>query len=251
MFGSSAINVLRGTAHFGTLVDVTNQRGLYDPTEGNYNFLISSINTLHKVACGYPSDIGIGLIQHSLDMAQEQSENGDQFVISFDGKVVAQGCKNECNGDVNLWGREKPNLDGTIRKLRRCIDSASSVEIPAGKGNIEMLQRRIHIVSYNLSDCLKNLNLQIRNPFRQHQRLVALTKENPDNVQHYNACMSFLHQNSTDCEQVYNSGLETHKFILRTLTKLKQMRSKYTILTTHLYNCVIIIYITFFYIYFN
>ena len=27
--------------------------------------------------------------------------------------------------------------------------------------------------------------------------------------------------------------------------------SKYTILTTHLYNCVIIIYITFFYIYFN
>ena len=29
MFGSSAINVLRGTAHFGTLVDVMNQRGLY------------------------------------------------------------------------------------------------------------------------------------------------------------------------------------------------------------------------------
>ena len=38
MFGSSAINILRGTAHFGTLVDMTNQRGLYDPTEGNYNF---------------------------------------------------------------------------------------------------------------------------------------------------------------------------------------------------------------------
>ena len=31
----------------------------------------------------------------------------------------------------------------------------------------------------------------------------------------------------------------------------KYYRSKYTILTTHLYNCVIIIYITFFYIYFN
>ena len=117
MFGSSAINVLRGTAHFGTLVNVTNQRGLYDPTEGNYNFPIPSINTLRKVSCGYPSNIGIGLIEHSLDMAQEKAENGDQFVISFDGKMVAQGCKNECNGDVNLWGREKPNLDGTINKL--------------------------------------------------------------------------------------------------------------------------------------
>ena len=220
MFCSSAINILRGTAHFGTLVDVMNQRGLYDPTEGKYNFPIPSINTLHKVACGYPSNIGVGLIEHSLDMAQEQAENGDQFVISFDGKMVAQGCKNECDSDVNLWGREKPNLDGTIRKLRRCIDSASSVEIPAGYGNIEMLQRRIRMVSYNLSDCLKNLNLWIRNSFRQRQRLEVLAK---DNVQHYNACMSFLHQNSADCEQVYKSGLETQKFILCSLTKLNQM----------------------------
>ena len=86
-----------------------------------------------------------------------------------------------------------------------------------------MLQRRIRIVSYKLSDCLKNLNLRIRNSFQQRQRLVVLAKENPDNVQCYNACMSFLHQNSTDCEQVYNSGLETHKFILYTLTKLNQM----------------------------
>ena len=137
--------------------------------------------------------------------------------------MVAQGCKNECNGNVNLWGREKPNLNGTIRKLRWCIDSASSVEIPAGDGNIEMLQRRIHMVSYNLSDCLKNLNLRIRNSFLQRQRLVALAKENPDNVQCYNTRMSFLHQNSADCEQVYKSGLETQKFILCSLTKLNQM----------------------------
>ena len=156
-------------------------------------------------------------------MVQEQAENGDQFVISFDGKMVAQGCKNECDGDVNLWGREKPNLNGIIRKLHRCIDSASSVEIPAGDGNIVMLQRRIRMVSYNLSDCLKNLNLWIRNSFRQHQRLVVLAKENPDNVQRYNARMSFLHQNSADCEQVYKSGLETQKFILCSLTKLNQM----------------------------
>ena len=221
IFGSSAIIILRGTAHFGTFVNVMNQRGLYNPTEGNNNFPIPSINTLRKVTCGYPSNIGIGLIEHSLDMVQEQAENGDQFVISFGGKMVAQGCKNECNSDVNLWGREKPNLNGTIRKLCRCIDSASSVEIPVGEGNIEMLQRRIHMVSYNLLDCLKHLNLWIRNSFWQCQRLVALAKENPDNVQCYNGRMSFLHQNSTDCEQVYKSGLETQKFILCSLTKLK------------------------------
>ena len=34
-------------------------------------------------------------------------------------------------------------------------------------------------------------------------------------------------------------------------SQLRLKQSKYTILTTHLYTCVIIIYITFFYIYFN
>ena len=69
----------------------------------------------------------------------------------------------------------------------------------------------------------KRLEFTDKKLFRQHQRLVALAKENPDNVQRYNARMSFLHQNSTDCEQVYKSGLETQKFILCSLTKLNQM----------------------------
>ena len=52
----------------------------------------------------------------------------------------------------------------------------------------------------------------------------------------------------------YHTG-SVRKLIEDSIKYLKETKytlgSKYTILTTHLYNCVIIIYITFFYIYFN
>ena len=52
MFGSSAINVLRGTVHFGAIVQDTSEKGHFAPSTGNYNFPIPSINTLRKISSG-------------------------------------------------------------------------------------------------------------------------------------------------------------------------------------------------------
>ena len=129
MFGSSAINVLRGTGHFGSLVNKTSNKGKYKPSEGNFNFAIPSITTLKKVGCGYPTDIQVGFVEQSLDIAQEQAATGSQFVLGFDGKMVAQGCKNECDGDVNLWGREKPCLQSTVISLTKKLKCAVDIDV--------------------------------------------------------------------------------------------------------------------------
>ena len=133
---------------------------------------------------------------------------------------MAQGCKNKCDGDVNLWGREKPNLQSTISKLRRSLQSCTEIETPCTDRSIEILRQKIRTVSDNLSKAMRDLNLRIRNSFRQRQRLNALAKENPDNVQRYNMHMSFLHQTSSDCEEVYNASLESQEYILHTLVQL-------------------------------
>ena len=72
MFGASAINMIRGTVHFGSIVEDTSEKGTYGPCTGNYNFPIPSVNTLKKVSTGYPTDISVGFIEQSLEMAQEQ-----------------------------------------------------------------------------------------------------------------------------------------------------------------------------------
>ena len=46
------------------------------------------------------------MIEHTLDVATQQSKEGKQFTLSFDGKLVTQGSFGERNGDIDLWGKE-------------------------------------------------------------------------------------------------------------------------------------------------
>ena len=221
MFGASAINVLRRTAHFGCLVDNTSVKGKYDPVLGNYNFSIPSVNTLKKVSLGYPSDVGVGFINQNIDMAEEQAQNSHQFILSFDGKMVAQGCKRDCDGDVNLWGREKPTIVSTLENLnlqKKCI---RDINFLSNKDNITKHCCGFQRLTLHVSRTLKQLFLHISHSFYQRQKLNRIAKENPDNISRYNTRMSFLHQNSSECENVYCSGLDFQDELLKALGILR------------------------------
>ena len=46
-------------------------KGYYKPVEGEFNFLIPSLPMLKNLDIGYPTDVPVGIIQHSLDLAAE------------------------------------------------------------------------------------------------------------------------------------------------------------------------------------
>ena len=49
---------------------------------------------------------------------EEENQKDQEFVISFDGMKVVCGCKGKCDGDVDLWGCEKPYpLNDIERKM--------------------------------------------------------------------------------------------------------------------------------------
>ena len=106
MFGSGIINALRGHGHFSQVTANKSTKNLYNPVDGEFNFAIPSIPTLKKLDIGYPTEIPVGFVQQSLKLASEKSKKGAQFVLSFDGKLVAPGCKGENCGDTNMWGAE-------------------------------------------------------------------------------------------------------------------------------------------------
>ena len=111
MFGGGVINTLRGRAHFSQVTSERTKKGIYKPVEGEFNFPVPSINTLTKLDIGYPTEVPIGIIQHSLDLASERAAKGDEFILSFDGKLILPGCKDKTMGDCDMWGREgSPNL---------------------------------------------------------------------------------------------------------------------------------------------
>ena len=69
-------------------------------------------------------------------MAQEEVQKGVQYVLGFDGKMVAQGCKGESDGDVNLWGREKPSITSAVNILKIRTKCSKDIDFTSKENNI-------------------------------------------------------------------------------------------------------------------
>ena len=107
MFGSSAVDVLCRPANFSQVITEQTCHGVYDPQEGTFNFAIPSITTLKKVSSSYPKNMPVGIVEHSLSIAEEHVwEHGAQYVLGFDGKLVSAGCKGDDEGDINMRGEK-------------------------------------------------------------------------------------------------------------------------------------------------
>ena len=66
------------------------EKGKFNPADARMNIPIPSIKTLRNLSTGYPKEIPVGLIQHSLDIAEEEATKGCQYILSFNGKLVAK-----------------------------------------------------------------------------------------------------------------------------------------------------------------
>ena len=56
---------------FSHVTSSRSRKGLFKPVEGEFNFPIPSLPTLKKLDIGYPTQIDVGIIQHSIDLAEE------------------------------------------------------------------------------------------------------------------------------------------------------------------------------------
>ena len=66
LFGASAINVLCGPMHFSNLVMENVDQGKFNPATAKINLPIPSVTTLRSLSTGFPKEIPVGLVQHSL-----------------------------------------------------------------------------------------------------------------------------------------------------------------------------------------
>ena len=156
MFGSGVINALRGRGHFSQVTANKSKKNLYNPVDGEFNFAIPSIPTLKKLDIGYPTEIPVGFVEQSLKLASEKSKKGAQFVLSFDGKLVAPGCKGENCGNTNMWGAEgPPNLRTAVKILQNTLCSTKAI-------NIDVDNTCIHTHYHNIRRVMHNSSMRIK-----------------------------------------------------------------------------------------
>ena len=77
MFGGGVMNTLCGRAHFSHVTSEKCVKRVFRPYEGKFNFPVPSVPTLKKLDIGYSTDIPVGIIQQSLDLAAERAQLGN------------------------------------------------------------------------------------------------------------------------------------------------------------------------------
>ena len=131
LYSSSVLNILRGPAHFGTVISGECDKGQFNLSTSKCNFPIPSHNVIHNRCEGYSKKIDLGIIQSSLEICEDlSSTHGKQFNLSFDGMLIAQGSKGVSDGDVNLWGIEKPvSISKSQKHMELELKLAEELEI--------------------------------------------------------------------------------------------------------------------------
>ena len=211
MFGGGVINALRGRGHFSQVTANKAQKGKFPPSSGEYNFPIPSVPTLKKLNIGFPSEIPVGFIEQSLQLAQERAKTGCEYVLSFDGKLISPGCKGESNGDSNMWGFEgPPNLSQSVKILKRCLKVAESIR--ANMENMSSGEHYSHLTELlNVSSLwIKRLRNRIIGSFYLRKKLVEKCGDNEELKYKHRRKMSSLNQNTSECESVVRRLLEVN-----------------------------------------
>ncbi len=116
------INLMAGVKSLGQILNGNDQRGQIDPQLSQINFAIPDVSVLRLNSSDIPNRLEPGIIHQGIDI---KSNSTSSMVIGFDGKKLAAGL-NEHDGDINLWGYEKPNLKEAnvrIEKETQLVDS--------------------------------------------------------------------------------------------------------------------------------
>ena len=204
MFGAGVINALRGRGHFSHVtVDKCKK--------GEFNFPIPSITTLKKLDIGFPTEIPVGFIEQSLQLAEKRAQDGSEFILSFDGKLIAPGCKGDNEGDCNLWGLEgPPNLSCAVKILKRCLRTVKAIK--TDMENMSVAEHYVHLKELLIicSKRIKRCHQRITGAFYLRKKLIEKCGNSEELKYKNRKKMSTLNQNTAECESVVRRFLEVN-----------------------------------------
>ena len=174
---------------------------------------------------GFPSEIGIGFVEQSLILAEEKAKEGGQFILSFDRKLIAPGCKGNSCSDSNMWGLERPpNLSTAVKILNSSLKAAKSINIDllkvSPKEHFTNLKHLLYVSSHRIKKC----HTRITGCFYLKKKLIKKCGNSQELRYNNRKKMSTLNQNTADCESVVWQLLEMNLKITSIMAFLNSNR---------------------------
>ena len=216
LFGSCALNVLRGPTHFSDVM--THSSGI--------NFPVPSLAAIKKMKMHYSKSAQPRLIHATLDMFQEKAKEGKQFVISFDGMKVSRGCKGTCDGDVNLWGIEgPPNVRNALINLENNTKYTNHLNRKLNEENISIHRIQIEGVHLRLTKKLDRMRKRLMGEYLLERKLQNLKYKNPRVADLFEHSLCHIFQHTTQLENCVNRTLNIIVDMCKILTHMNGVSS--------------------------
>ena len=154
-------------------------------------------------------EIPVGFIQQSLEIAERKAKDGCEFVLSFDGKLIAPGCKGDSKGDANLWGLEgPPTLSQSLKVLKNTLSNAQKINVDMRHTDTSLHFTHLRELLNVSSRRIKRLRGRITGCFYLRKKLVEKCKDSEELQYKHRRKMSSLNENTSECETVVRSLLE-------------------------------------------
>ena len=176
-------------------------------------------------------------------MAEECSKKGAQYILSFDGKMVARGLKGECFGDIDLWGVEKPiSMKCSLQLIQRNIRACEYINSDVNQNKLFAQAYRLESVMNEMSRRVRTLRQRIEGEHYLRLKLVRMSQNQTlDSRQQYSYKMqlSFLNEHSARCDSHIGRALHLNMRILSTLAMLRENSDVFTkskVVSLHLQN---------------
>ena len=223
LYGTSVLNILRGPAHFGTVIYGECDKGQFNPSTSKCNFPVPSHIVIQNRCDGYSKKIEPGIIQSSLNICEDLSTTlGKEFNLSFNGMLIAQGPKGISDGDVNLWGIKKPvSISKSQKHLEFELKLAEELEIWLTEDNIPMQRFKIMWLLFQVTKRLEQMRTRLSGDFLVEQQLEKMKERNPDRKGAFEHMLSLIFRNTTQIENCISRTLGTNMNICQLLADMR------------------------------
>ena len=139
--------------------------------------------------------------------------------------LIAQGSKGISDGDVNLWGIEKPvSITKAQKNLQFKMKLAQELEIKITSQNLHTQLFKIKKLLFILTKRLEQMRRRLTGEFLVEQRIEKMKERNPDWKDLFEYMLSLIFKNTTQIENCVSRALDTNLDICHILAEMRQSK---------------------------
>ena len=153
----------------------------FDTSFCNINFTVPSITTLRHVQSNEQTNSSWNIQFSPGQNPRNEFQQRKEFILSFDGKSIGTGLKDDSLGDVNLWNFETdPNLQESRERLEDEMNFINDVKNSNLAHNKKQILDKLLQILKIVTERIQNVRSIIRRNEKTIAKYQKLDAENPN-----------------------------------------------------------------------